>query len=207
MPWPATHILIAEKFFDQHFSHLDRQAFMIGTCFPDIRYPANINRELTHFKHIPLSQIKSQSAFTAGLYFHTMVDSMWNAHVKDHRDGLFSEVPHHLPMIHTMKILQDKVLYPKLNDWQRIAAYFESTLPEEATFGASPEMVQRWHSMLAFYLSKPPTIDDLNMLTISLPPEMIKQIRACYLAFQENHTLTSIMAGFYDRADDLLVQS
>jgi len=55
MPWPATHILIAEKVYDQYFSHLDRKDFLLGTSFPDIRYPAKLNRHQTHLPNQVIS--------------------------------------------------------------------------------------------------------------------------------------------------------
>jgi hypothetical protein len=76
MPWPVTHILTAEIYYNGFFSHLDHKAFIIGTCFPDIRYPARLDRKSTHIKHLPLSDIQSQPAFRAGLLFHSYVDEM-----------------------------------------------------------------------------------------------------------------------------------
>lgn len=204
MPWPATHILIAEKFFDQHFGHLNRKHFILGTCFPDIRYPAKIERGLTHFSSVSLSEIQSQSAFKAGLLFHSLVDGMWNIYIGEHEARLLSEIPHNRPMFHTMKILQDYYLYGKLDDWQRVTSYFGSVLPEEHTFGIIDTMVTRWHEMLGHYLLKPPNIEDLTMLSVSLPAALVGEIRTYYQQYQENATLIEILPGFYDQAERLL---
>lgn len=204
MPWPVTHILVAEKLYEQHFSHLDWKKFILGNCFPDIRYPAKINRKRTHFKDIPLEEIQSQSSFHAGVLFHSMVDHFWNLHVREHRQGLFLEIPHNQPMIHTMKILQDRYLYTKENGWREIAGFFDVILPEEGTFNASDEMVQRWHSLLANYLVKPPTIDDLDMLKMSLSASLVGEIRTYYRQYQENALLMDIMKDFYGAVDRLL---
>jgi hypothetical protein len=200
MPWPVTHVLTAEIFYDGFFSHLDRKEFIIGTCFPDIRYPARLNRKSTHIKHLPLSDIQSQSAFRAGLLFHSYVDEMWNALILERNAQIFEEIPHDQPMIHTMKVLQDKFLYDHIEGWDRIADYFDSPLPEERTYGASQGMIQHWHDLLANYLRKPPVIQDLDMLSISLSPEMIAKIRTYYLTFQNNSKLTRVLSDYYDRA-------
>jgi len=200
MPWPVTHVLTAEIFYDGFFSHLDLKEFIIGTCFPDIRYPARLNRKSTHIKHLPLSEIQSQPSFRAGLLFHSYVDEMWNALILEKNAHIFEEIPHDQPMIHTMKILQDKFLYDRIEGWDRIADYFGSPLPEEGTYGASEGMIQRWHNLLANYLRKPPVIQDLDMLSISLSPEMIAKIRTYYLAFQNNSKLTRVLSDYYDRA-------
>lgn len=206
MPWPATHILIAEKFYPQHFSHLNRRDFILGNCFPDIRYPAMIDRKRTHIKNIPLSTIKTSPPFRAGLLFHTMVDGLWNAHVDHHRLRLFAEIPHNQPMIHTAKILQDKFLYSKSEGWKEIAGFFDTILPEEQTYGASDWMVKRWHKMLAKYLFKPPNAKDLKMLSISLPEDVLKEISAYYQEYQTNPVLTEIMVDFYNRVETLLIE-
>ena len=65
-------------------------------------------------------------------------------------------------------------------------------------------MIVRWHDVLAYYLSKPPTIDDLEMLHISLPSEVIEEIRRYYLAYQENTALKSSMIGFYNQIVTLI---
>jgi hypothetical protein len=204
MSWPATHILIAEKVFDRYFNHLNRKAFILGTSFPDIRYPAKIDRDKTHIKNIPLATIQKQTAFQAGLLFHTYVDSLWNTFVYRHQDALFSIVPHNRPMFHTLKILQDQLLYSKLNDWPLIVTYFKTILPEEKTFGAQETMIQRWHNMLSQYLSKPTNEDDLEMLTVSLPPELVETIRIYFRKYQNQPLLSHILTQFYTQVDDLI---
>jgi len=204
MPWPVTHILIADKVYDRYFSHLVHKEFILGTCFPDIRYPAKIERERTHINHILLTQIQNQSPFRAGLLFHSLVDGFWNAYIRKHSDLLFSVIPYNRIMFHTMKILQDGYLYSMLRDWNEIVAYFITILPEELEFGASEDMVQRWHEMLAHYLSKPPDQDDLQMLSLSLPPNSVIEINKYYSAYQNDPALSQIMVAFYEGVDDFL---
>ncbi len=204
MPWPATHILAAERIFDRYFGHLDHQAFILGTCFPDIRYPAGIEREQTHIKNIPLDKIQQESSFQAGLLFHTYVDELWNGYIRGHGEALFAVIPHNRPMFHAMKILQDKWLYEHLTDWERITAHFETILPEERQFGASDAMIRRWHNMLADYLSKPPEKNDLKMLALSLPPDLVAEIETCYKNFITQPLLKDVLKNFYQELDDLI---
>lgn len=200
MPWPVTHILTAEIYYDSFFSHLDHKSFIIGTCFSDIRYPARLKRSTTHPKNLSLTEIQTKSAFQAGLAFHSFVDEMWNQFVLQVNHHIFDEIPHNKPMIHTMKVLQDKYLYKKSGEWSQIANYFEGILSEEKDFGVSREMVERWHTILAFYLSKPPNINDLEMLSISLDHDIINKIEEYYRAFQEHQRLNQLLLDFYDRA-------
>jgi len=204
MPWPATHILIAEKVYDQYFSHLDHKNFILGTSFPDIRYPAKLNRNQTHSYDRSLQDIQSQNAFSAGMLFHSFVDNLWNVHINQDQASLFSSIPLNIPMLHTMKILQDVFLYDEYINWHEIAKYFTTILPEESSFGAGNQMVTRWHELLAHYLNKPPNIDDLEMLHLSLPAELIGEIKQYYLAYQENDILKASMTGFYHKIDSLI---
>ena len=207
MPWPVTHVLIAELYYEPYFSHLNHNEFIIGTCFADIRYPAKLPRKSTHTKGVSLSEIQSQSAFYAGLTFHSTVDDMWNSFVLHQNNHIFQEVPHDKPMIHAMKVLQDKFLYNKLADWERIAGYFEDVLPEESNFNIPGSMLQRWHRILAHYFSKPTNINDLDMLSISLPLDLVAKIGEYYLAYQNNPTLTAVLDDFYAHAKQLCQES
>ncbi len=200
MPWPITHILTAEIFYSPIFSHLDHRKFIIGTCFPDIRYPARLARDSTHIKHLSLSEIRSKPAFQAGLAFHSFVDEMWNQFVLHQNHHRLNDIPIDKPMIHTMKILQDKCLYSKSADWQQIANYFDDIVGEESAYGASKELIEQWHHMLRHYLRKPPNIDDLDMLSISLKPDLITRIEAYYLDYQEHQGLNRILLDFYEQA-------
>jgi hypothetical protein len=207
MPWPATHILAAEKAFDRHFQHLDHTVFLLGTCFPDIRYPAGVERERTHRKNITLGEVQEETAFQAGLLFHSLVDGLWNSFIRAHAEPLFALVPHNRPMFHTMKILQDKFLYSELTHWDRIVAVFSHIPPEALTFGVDRAMVQRWYAMLSHYLSKPPNQDDLEMLALSLPPDLLADIRSYYQQYQTQPELNRILRAFYRQFDSLLARS
>jgi hypothetical protein len=200
MPWPVTHILAAEIFYDAYFSHLDHQKFIVGTCFPDIRYPAGLSRKTTHSKHLALFGIQSKPSFSSGLLFHSYVDEIWNSFVLHQNAQIFEEIPETQAMIHAMKVIQDKLLYDKLEDWTKIAAYFEAIFPEELTYGVNEKMVQQWHALLGHYLSKPPKFKDLEMLSISLSPELVHHIEDNFLAYQENRGLTQVLSDFYEHA-------
>jgi len=207
MPWPATHILIAEKVFDTFFSHLEKKAFIIGTCFPDIRYPARIEREQTHLKNLSLKVIQAKPAFQAGLSFHSMVDGVWNGYVQLHSETLFSVAPHNRAMLHVLKILQDQYLYPFYDRWDQVTTYFGNVLPEERSFEIDEEMLQKWHEMLVYYLQKPPSKADLQMLSISLPGDLINKINHYYQIYENHPTIQHIMTEFYTDFESLLSEN
>lgn len=204
MPWPATHILIAEKIFDGTFHHLDRDVFLVGTSFPDIRYPARVARDRTHLELKSLSEMGAQSSFEAGLSFHSFVDHLWNQTIRANHAQLFSELPHERAMIHAMKVLQDRFLYDRSDRWGHISRMFQTILPEEHTFGIGQDMLQRWHTLLSHYLSKPPERSDLEMLKFSLAGELVEKISRYYQTYGENQTLYRVSVRFYEDFDSLI---
>jgi len=204
MPWPATHILIAEKIFDKHFYHLDRRAFLIGTSFPDIRYPAHVDRDRTHPVLKTIREMQAQTPFTAGMSFHSFVDHLWNQTMRANHVQLFSELPHDRAMIHAMKVLQDRFLYEKSGNWDQISHLFQAILTEERAFGIGVEILQQWHAMLAHYLSKPPELSDLEMLKFSLSDALVDKICQNYETYGDNQTLYRVSVRFYEQFDDLI---
>jgi hypothetical protein len=197
MPWPVTHILTAEAAYPRFFSHLDHKAFIIGTCFPDIRYPAGLDRKITHIHGVSPTKMAEETAFRAGLLYHTYVDDQWNAYIRRFEDRLFAVIPHNRPTFHTIKSLQDRYLYDKLDHWGKIASYFETIDPEELTYGADPDLIRLWHDTTGHYISKPPDESDLDMLAMSLPPDMVTEIRMRYSRYFEMPLLKEILLGFY----------
>lgn len=197
MPWPATHILTAETAYPAHFSHLKHADFVLGTVFPDIRYPARIDRDLTHIHEITLSEMGQESPFQAGLLFHTYVDDFWNQYIRNYANELFAIIPHTRPAFHALKILQDIYLYDQFDRWADVVGWLEMILDEELTFGASEELVRRWHEMLQSLLSKPPEDNDLSMLTLSLSVEMVEEIRTLLAQFRELDLVEKVLKGFY----------
>jgi hypothetical protein len=140
-----------------------------------------------------------QSAFRAGLLFHTYVDDFWNGYVRQFEDELFAVIPHTRPAFHALKILQDIYLYTELSRWAEVTDWFDAILPEELTYGASEGLVRRWHAMLKGFLARPPEENDLTMLTLSLSEEMVAEIRTLLMDFQEIPLLEEILTGFYPK--------
>ena len=200
MPWPVTHILIAEAFYAPYFSHLDHQQFIVGNSFPDIRYPAKIDRHLTHFRAISMEELQTATPFRAGVMFHSVVDGLWNEILLRDNAALFAVIPHDKIMIHTMKVLQDKYLYERREDWEKISGYFSKIILEELDYGVEGSMVKRWHQVLGNYLRKPPQIEDLEMLKASLPLEMVENIRIYYQRFCNVPLLKEHLVRFCESA-------
>src|SRR3989344_5759752 len=91
MAAPITHIVLADKVFDEYFPNLSKDKFLVGTSFPDIRYLRVIKREQTHPKNITLSDIKSVESFNGGLLFHILIDRVRENYMQE--NDIYSLMP------------------------------------------------------------------------------------------------------------------
>ncbi len=198
MPWPATHVIIADQVYDKYFRQLYKQAFIIGTCFPDIRYPAKIKRNLTHFREVTLQQIQGQESFQAGVLFHSLTDRLWNTYMREqdvYQYCKFNAINHH-----ALKLLQDQVIYENILDWKAFTKYFDTVLPQEQVFGINEQLLRSWHSSLANYMSKSPCQHDIKMLESSMTAEVINDIHASYKMLSQKSPVIKILEEFYNAA-------
>lgn len=205
MPWPAVHILIADKFLNSSNKKFDRKKFIIGTSFPDIRYPAKLGRDQTHFSQPTFQEILLEDGFKAGLLFHSVVDSLWNIEFH-HQATLKTQIPHNPAMMHTLKILQDVFVYNRLDEWAAIAGYFKETIPEEDQYGSPNSMVKRWHQVISRYLSKSPQFEDINMLEMSLAVEMVEEIRSYYQTYHRDPFLKRALIDHFDTVQNRILK-
>ena len=59
-------------------------------------------------------------------------------------------------------------------------------------------MVKRWHQVISSYLSKSPQFEDINMLEMSLPVEMVEEIRSYYQTYHRDPSLKGALIGHFD---------
>ncbi|MFH1446205.1 MAG: hypothetical protein ABIG43_02195 [Chloroflexota bacterium] len=196
MPWPVTHVIIADRFYDKYFRQLYKQSFIIGTCFPDIRYPAKTKRNLTHFREVTLQQIQGQESFKAGVLFHSLTDRLWNTYM--HEQDVYQYCEFNAINHHALKLHQDQVIYEKILDWQVFTKYFDTVLPQEGVFGIDEQLLRSWHASLANYMSKPPCQDYIRMLESSMPAEVINDIHTSYKMLSQESPLIGILEEFYN---------
>ncbi|MDR3169871.1 MAG: hypothetical protein LBU27_09370 [Candidatus Peribacteria bacterium] len=111
MATPATHIILSEPFLKQH-PDIDRNAFLVGTSLPDIRYlDKNIPRDKYHKENVDLRQVLQQSTdFERGVFFHNFVDQ-WRDKFYIER-GIYTFGEDEI-FITSLKGLEDEVFYEK----------------------------------------------------------------------------------------------
>lgn len=159
---PVFHAIISEMYLEK-YPERDSQEFTIGTLFPDIRYLANIKREITHAKSMSLRQIQEEkSSFQAGLMLHSFVDLEREAFAN--RSGIYNSIPKfsHLEKktqltvrATLLKLIEDEVLYNSLNH-DKIISYLSKTSIEQLKY-VPLKMAKKWHENQIHYLQVLPS--------------------------------------------------
>src|SRR3989339_889841 len=204
MPSPITHIVLAEKVFEKHFSQKNKPEFFIGTSFPDIRYFDNLDREKTHLPGLSLAEIKKEDSFMAGLKLHSLVDDVHNNFFAFRDNPLFLE-PIHITAT-SLKFFEDELFYSRLSNWQEIADYFKQTVEEENNFGIEKKDIITWHEALRAYFTEASSFKSRGkfLKKIEFSDELAKQIEAFLVKMRELSQIEKAVAAFYDEFERLI---
>lgn len=160
MAAPITHIVLTDKVFDKYFKGKNKKDFFIGATFPDIRYLANIKREITHQESD--SQLpKEENSFKAGMRFHSLIDEIWNKFVRPNGNFvLYPKLKNSVNGITSFKLLEDELLYEKIGNWKKYIKFFDEILSDELLFNTPEKKIEKWHKILQKYFSRRPNDSD-----------------------------------------------
>jgi hypothetical protein len=141
---------------DKVFDRFDREAFLVGTVFPDIRYLKIIERDKTHFKGLSFQDIlDEQNSFIAGLKYHSLVDEVREKYMVE--KSIYTLIPSSKFITQALKTYEDEVLYSNVSDWDCVIGYLNTFLPEETELVEQTDKVKAWHSLMQEYFKEPPT--------------------------------------------------
>ncbi len=214
MAAPITHIILALKIFTLLPATIDKKAFIVGTCFPDIRYIAKIDRKKTHIEPVCWQDVKNEpSSFRAGLLFHNLVDNLRIKHFEPFfwdRTKLSQYSPSYIklyPLI--MKFAEDSILYPKSNQWHEIVTYFDTIYEEERAFSIPEAIILSWHNYIKNYLKQAPTLTTINAFCTPKSNMMLNthediDVANTYNGFLNNQDFKNKLINFYDTFETLL---
>ena len=156
---PIGHAFFAHKFMKSvgKYTEKEKEAFIQGTLFPDIRYLAKIPREATHLHHVTLKEVISESdAFKAGFKFHNYLDQERKRYVKKTSiHEKFNDMPSSYRYTF-IKLIEDEILFPKIA-WKTTQDYLKRTHREQLTFNIDEGVIKQWHFLLQLYLSTKPS--------------------------------------------------
>lgn len=175
--------------------NIDRDEFMIGSVFPDIRrIDFSIKRNYTHmyFPRINLD-FSGLSAFEAGWKFHLWCDmkreeilngnSFYDLGGADDFGGLAA------------KILEDELVYDNYNNWEKLCAYLNQP-PFFAAFSkVSKESYGLWYAILAKYMEKKPDDQSMKIFLLKQPSNAPRadEIIASIQKLRRNKKVTELL--------------
>ena len=190
------HIIYAKKYFDKYPSTINKDEFLLGCVFPDMRrIDGNIKRKDTHRHYEPLDlDFKGLSAFEAGWKFHLYCDMKREEILNKYA---FYSLPETESFWHlSAKLLEDEVVYEKYNNWEKLVHYFNNVPFIETDIDVSRETFSLWYAILAKYIEKKPDSKAMRIILSKLPDlaEKADGIVQSIDALRKNGKVTNILA-------------
>ncbi len=219
MAGPVAHIVCALALLNSGALKIeDKQAFLVGTSFPDIRYLGVIKREQTHKHDVTWQDIQNESdSFKAGMLLHSLVDRIREEYMMEH--NVYNLVPKFPFFSQSLKLYEDMLIYNSMDEWQLISSYFNEILSSERAFGIKEQDIKRWHQILQTFFVKRPTP---QLITQQIKQHMlvqhfygmgkyipdypiIKYVDGMIKSMENSKKLQKIITDFYDNIVDFLI--
>lgn len=154
MAAPAGHIFCALAFLSTGGEIADKNAFLVGTNFPDIRYTTDVPRSTTHkiLRHDLNYVLETDSSFEAGRRFHVFVDEEREKYMRER--GALRFVEEGPLKTQMLKLIEDHILFHKLKNKFDPAQVFSKIYDEERKFSLDDSSIETWHRLLSTYLDQ-----------------------------------------------------
>jgi len=190
------HIIYAKKYFNKYPSTINKDEFILGCVFPDMRrIDGNIKRKDTHRHYDPLNlDFEGLTAFEAGWKFHLYCDMKREEILNKYA---FYSLPETEIFWHlSAKLLEDEVVYEKYNNWEKLVHYFNNVPFIETDIDVSRETFSLWYAILAKYIEKKPDSKAMRIILSKLPDlaEKADGIVQSIDALRKNGKVTNILA-------------
>jgi hypothetical protein len=169
------HIIYAKKYFDKYPSTINKDEFILGCVFPDIRrIDGEIMRKDTHRHYDPLDlDFGGMTAFEAGWKFHLYCDMKREEILNKY--GFYS-----LPETESFwrlpaKMLEDEIAYDAYNNWEKLVHYFNNAPATKNGINVSRETFSLWYAILARYIEKKPDSKAMRIF-LSKQPSLAEKV-------------------------------
>lgn len=200
-----THIVLAEKLSDRLFSIFDREAFLIGTVFPDIRYLKVIERDRTHFKGLSFQDILDEkNSFIAGMKYHSLVDEVREKYMIE--NGVYTFISPSKYITQALKIYEDEVLYQNVLDWVQVISFLDKILADETSLVEDVGKIKMWQNLMQEYFKQTPTdISRQNfILGLGFSLEIVNEINELIKEMRRIPEIREIILNLYESWNSLV---
>ncbi len=193
MPGIITHLAFAQKYSKKN-SVEDFDRFILGSIFPDVRYFANVGRELTHAK-IPVGMnFPGLGSFESGWKLHLYLDEHWNELMKN---SIFFECCKDEPFIASAaaKVIEDEIDSKRLNEPEKYQKIFRNQ-QLGSILGIPADKIRLYYSASADYLE---TRNFKALLQHFLDEELITKIAKKIEEMRRDEELIDFLSAALDK--------
>lgn len=189
-----SHIIYAQKYFEKNnLSQEDKDLFILGCIFPDIRrIDPNIKRKMTHpiFYNLNLD-FENLSPFEAGWKFHLYCDLRREEILNNYKfySNKYSEAFDN----QSAKMLEDEIVYNSFDGWQKLYEHFKDVPMISTGIDISKETFEKWYSIIADYIKKKPTNETMKTFLSEQPPLVSEEIVSMVDKLRKNDKVIEIL--------------
>jgi hypothetical protein len=168
----VAHIVYAQKYFDKYPSTINKDQFLLGCVFPDIRrIDPKVKRRDTHLilgeLNLDFSYLDS---FHAGWKFHLYCDMRREEILNEF--GFYAEEGTAELLNLPAKLLEDELLYGQYENWEKVTQYFRDTPAVESGLNVSRETFELWYAIVAKYIETCPNSRTMGIF-LSKQPDLV----------------------------------
>jgi len=174
----VSHIIYAKKYFEKletgeikngRVENLDKDEFILGCVFPDIRSIAEeITRQDSHLHFNPIDlNFKNLTSFEAGWKFHLYCDmkrdeilNKYNFYNLKNTTDFYSG---------SAKLLEDELVYNEYANWEKLILYFNHPPYIKTDLDIDKNTFQLWYAMAAKYMERKPDNKSMRVFLSKLP--------------------------------------
>lgn len=198
MAAPLTHLILADKIYQKHFVGRNRELYLLGTSFPDIRYLGTIDRSKTHFLVSSIEDCIDEDDFICGMKIHSLVDIYRNQFME--ANGIQGELLPTPNMVRGLKIFEDMVGFELYLNENHLFSFFNTVLPKTAQkILPDDAILLRWYGLLSMYCNQKPSVrSQMNFLqAIVVDPKKQSEILDAIEKYKQNSKLKALIEEFF----------
>lgn len=193
MPGSITHLAYIDKYLKKN-PVKDFKRFVLGTTFPDIRYFAKVDRNLTHKRFSPDFNFSGFNSFETGWKLHIWLDNRWNSLVKNSE---FYDRYQNDKMIASVaaKIIEDALDYKKIVEPKKYLAILRDA-GLESILEIPMEKIRQYYLASADYMV---TKDFKKFIRHFFSEETIEKVESKINEIKKDKEAMNFLAGILDR--------
>ena len=134
----------------------NERAFIVGVSYPNIYKLGVISRDKINRKQVRwLDILNASSSFEKGVLLHALFDDVRRDYLENKLQNALPSIPFYRREL--MQFFEDRFLYAKIANWERIISYFDTIISEEKeAHNLSDDALNQWHAIIKSYCKQKP---------------------------------------------------